>query len=219
MRKFNVLFIGVITIGIFMLPAVISTFTGSHDYIAPENVECQTCHPDVYDELLNSQDDHTHANAAWNHKQILDCQECHIVSDFGGSPGSGHAARRVDCAICHNKTLYELGGDEYMLLGHNMGSGEDKENLYYEYGMDCSDCHFESGHHGQDPVDIGTVYETITNVSAAHNTFYENAINDTELLGGTESCVACHSHVDFTITAPLGKNMTYTPSSGSFDRQ
>jgi len=216
MRKFNVLFIGVIAIGIFMLPAVISTFIGSHDYIAPENVECQTCHPDVYNELLNSQDDHTHANAAWEHKQILDCQECHIVSDFGGSPGSGHAARRVDCAICHNKTLYESNGDSYRDMGHNMSQGT---GIFYEYGMNCPDCHFGNGHHGQDPVDIGTVYETINQSSAAHNSFYENAINDTELLGGTESCVACHSHVDFTITAPLGKNMSYNPNSGLFNRQ
>ncbi len=221
MNKFNILFIGTIAIGIFMLPAVISTFTGSHDYIAPENVECQTCHQDIFEELENSKDDRVHASDGWHAKQTFDCDECHTVKDVGGAtPGNGHAANTVDCGSCHNKTQFEESGASYFDWAHVWSEGT---GLYYEYEMwypqNCADCHTHWGTPPTEGMYIDDVYETIVNTSAPHNNFYENAKNDTELLGASESCVACHSHVDFTITAPLGKNMSYNPNSGLFNRQ
>ena len=59
---------------------------------------------------MSSKSEHTHANFDWTKKRALDCDECHIVSDIDGSPGPGHAARLVDCAICHDKTLFECVG-------------------------------------------------------------------------------------------------------------
>ena len=221
MEKFNTVLIGVLAIGIFMLPAVVSTFTGSHDYIAPENVECGSCHPDILAELTASADDHTHANSTWSEKQVLDCEECHTVDDIGDSPGAGHAARKVDCAICHNKTLFESGLDDgsYSDWAHAPQPAGASSGLMIEYGMDCIDCHREPSPGDNSTMFLDDVYNTITESNAAHYNFYMNAVNDTTyLLGGTESCVGCHSHVDFEITEPLGLNMTYDPLTGQFDR-
>jgi hypothetical protein len=209
MSKFTLMIIGTIAIGLFALPGVISTFSGSHEYVAPENVECQKCHPDVYAELTSSESDHTHANANWTVKQALDCNECHTVGEIGGSPGAGHAARLVDCAICHDKTLFESTGESYADWGHDLSA---------EYGMACKDCHMmgENGYEG----DLGAVYDEITNDTAAHYNFYTNSVNDTTLLGGTESCVGCHTHVEFNFTQPLGtSDMTYNPETGVFGKE
>ena len=231
MNKFNVLLIGTIAIGIFLLPNVISTFTGSHNYIAPENVNCTKCHMDVYEELHNSIDDHTHANSQWSkwytHQQgllpirkVFDCVECHSVSEVGRIPGEGHAAKKVDCAFCHNKTRYEAEtGKLYTTLGHAPNAWYMTSGLCPEYGMACTDCHRPTGNYPENLFIDDVFDDEITNISAPHHQFYENAKNDSILLGGSESCVACHSHTKFTITAPLGKNITYSPNSGLFGRE
>ncbi|HUV83323.1 MAG TPA: hypothetical protein VMW53_09660 [archaeon] len=212
MTKFNNILLATLAIGLFALPAVVSTFLGSHEYIAPENVECQKCHPELYAELISSQSDHTHANADWTKKQALDCNECHTVSDLGGSPGGGHAARLVDCAICHNKVLFESTGESYLNWGHNVNDGT---GIYYEYGMGCKDCHIvgANGYYGN----LSAVYFEIVDPNAAHYNFYMNSLNDSTLLGGSESCVGCHTHVDLTFTQPIGiSNLTYNPKTGKF---
>jgi len=210
MSKFALMIIGTIAIGLFALPGVISTFAGSHEYVAPENVECQKCHPDVLAELMSSESEHTHANNNWTEKQFLDCNECHIVGELGGSPGAGHAARLVDCAICHNKTLFESTGESYMDWAHDMDAGT---GIMYEYGMACPDCHTPTG-------DIDWCYDEITDSNAAHYNFYMNSVNDSTLLGGSESCIGCHAHVEFTFTEPLGTyNMTYDPVTGEFGKE
>jgi len=70
MSKFNLILLATLAIVVFALPGVVTTFSGSHEYVAPENVECQKCHPDVYAELMSSQSEHTHANADWTKKTI-----------------------------------------------------------------------------------------------------------------------------------------------------
>ena len=215
MSKFNLILLATLAIGMFALPGVVSTFSGSHEYVAPENVECQKCHPDVYAELMSSQSEHTHANADWTKKQAFDCDECHTVSDLGGSPGGGHAARLVDCAICHNKTLFESTGESYQDWAHIMSGPDAGTGIKYEYGMDaphCRDCHTPTG-------DIDWCYDEITDSKAAHYNFYMNSVNDSTLLGGSESCVGCHTHVDFTFTQPIGtSDLTYNPNTGEFGR-
>jgi len=149
-------------------------------------------------------------------KQSLDCDECHIVSDLGGSPGAGHAARLVDCAICHNKTLFESAGGAgrpYMNWAHSPGPGNPTSGLLFEYGMDCPDCHTPTG-------DIDWCYDEIIDPTAAHYNFYMNSVNDTTLLGGSESCVGCHTHVEFNFTQSLGtSDMTYNPETGEFGKE
>lgn len=214
MTRFNILLIGMIALGLFLLPGVISTFTGSHSYVAPENVECQKCHQDVFAELQASQADHVHANANWTNKQIFDCNECHTVSDLGGSPGTGHAARTVDCAICHNKTLFESTGESYYDWAHD----SQDEGIYFEYGMYCLDCHYFSDE-GL-PVFIDEVYENIVLEEAAHNQYFLNAMNDSTLLGGSEACVSCHTNVDFVMTDTLRTySMNYNSLTGEISRE
>lgn len=215
MSKFSLMLIATISIGIFALPVVISTFSGSHAYVAGPSVECTKCHADVYNELLSSQSNHTHANADWTEKQVFDCDECHTVSGIGGSPGGGHAAQRVDCGFCHNKTAYESKGASYENWAHNFATST---GLKFKYGMACSDCH--RGSPSASTMFLDWVYMNITKPTAAHNPFYLNALNDDTLLGGTEACVGCHTHVEVKFSKPLGgMNMTYDPVTGEFGKE
>jgi len=234
MSKFTLMIIGTIAIGLFALPGVISTFSGSHDYIAPENVQCATCHPEVLAELSDSQDDHTHANANWTKKQTLDCVECHTVSGIGDSPAVGHAAQKVDCDFCHDNSLFS--GDDYLNWAHDF---DDNTGLYYDYGMQCDSCHRPSNetgaivhpycdgncHHPEsadllERMFLDDVYENIVDPDAAHVGFYENSLTSDLLLGGSESCIGCHTHMDFNMTNPLATaGMTYDPLTGVFEKE
>lgn len=219
MSKFTLMIIGTIAIGLFALPGVISTFSGSHDYIAPENVNCMTCHPEVLVELENSKNDHTHANANWTVKETLDCVECHTVSGVGDNPAVGHAAQKVDCDFCHADSSFSPG--DYSDWAHAPTSGGATSGLLVEYGMACDDCHrSEGGASNKANMFLDDVYENIIHEDAAHVGFYYNADNDTTLLGGTESCIGCHTHIVFNMTQPLGTSgMTYNPGTGVFGKE
>jgi nitrate/TMAO reductase-like tetraheme cytochrome c subunit len=207
MVKYNLMLIATIAIGIFALPIVSSTFSGSHAYIAGENVECLKCHADVEAELASSSTNHTHANDDWTVKQMLDCDECHNVSGIGESLGGGHAAQKVDCAFCHDNTTFGIGYFDFM------------HGLRVEYGMDCLDCHYGTDYDETDMF-LDDVFNEITLETAAHYTFYQNAVNDSTLLGGTESCVGCHTHAEVNFTQPLGTySMTYDPITGVFGKE
>jgi hypothetical protein len=218
--KYNLMLIATIAIGIFALPIVSSTFSGSHAYVAGENVECLKCHADVEAELASSSTNHTHANDAWTVKQVLDCDECHNVSGIGESLGGGHAAQKVDCAFCHNKTVFGGGATDYRDFMHDLRD---------EYGMspgsppgpqDCSSCHDPAISGYANNMFLDDVFNEITLETAAHYTFYQNAVNDSTLLGGTESCVGCHTHAEVNFTQPLGTySMTYNPITGTFGKE
>lgn len=224
MNKFGIMLIGVLAIGMFLLPSVISTFSGSHDYVAPENVECEKCHDDVYAELLLSADDHTHANTNWTEKQVFDCLECHTVDSIGDNPGAGHAARIVDCAICHDKDVFEAepgSAGTYSDWAHAPTSVGFTSGLLVEYGMACTDCHRSDSPANKANMFLDDVYTTINDTDAAHYTFYVNsdAVGD-DLLGTTESCVGCHTHVEFDIDGQLGYDvMTYDAENGTFGHE
>ena len=236
MGKYNLMLVATIAIGVFALPMVVSTFSGSHAYVAGENVECLKCHADVEAELASSSTNHTHANDDWA-KTPLDCDECHNVSGIGASVGGGHAAQKVNCAFCHNKSTY-TGGDLTSLTYRNWAHDFDNlTGLYYEYEMNCDSCHSTELDHGycsmpggcHNPGDwdeysanmfLDDVFNEITLETAAHYTFYQNAVDDETLLGGTESCVGCHTHVEMNFTEPLGTySMTYDPITGTFDKE
>lgn len=215
MSKFTLLLIGTIAIGMFALPGVVSTFSGSHDYIAPENVDCTTCHPEVYEELLSSVDDHTHAGYTPSGEEwTLDCVECHTVSGIGDSPAVGHAAQKVDCDFCHDRSLFSE--NDYSEWAHYWTEGT---GLLYKYEMECDACH-RTGVYDAGSMFIDDVYVNIINNDSAHVGFFNNADNDSTLLGASESCIGCHAHVTFTFTQPLGTaNMTYNPETGEFAKE
>lgn len=221
MNKFGIMLIGVLAIGMFLLPSVISTFSGSHDYVAPENVQCEKCHDDVYAELLLSIDDHTHANANWlPEKQVFDCNECHTVDAIGDSSAAGHAARKVDCAICHDKTVFGSGPD-YSDWAHAPSPIGATSGLMVEYGMACTDCHRDDDPANSGNMFLDDVYLTINDPEAAHYDFYMNSdVEGDDLLGTTESCVGCHTHVGFDLDGQLGYDtMTYDALTGTFGHE
>jgi hypothetical protein len=212
MSKFVLMLIGTLAIGMFALPGVVSTFSGSHDYIAPENVECMTCHPEVYQELVNSVDDHTHAGISVSGDEwTLECVECHTVSGIGDNPSLGHAAQKVDCDYCHDNTSFS--GRNYFKWAHNF---DNQTGLYYKYDMECNACH-RPDEYNIAGMFLDDVYVNIVNPNAAHFGFYNSSLDSELLLGASEACIGCHTHVDFNMTEPLGtSNMTYNPLTGEF---
>jgi len=209
MSKFALMIIGTIAIGIFALPGVISTFSGSHDYIAPENVDCMKCHQAVYNDILGSIENHTHAGytATADEAWTLDCVECHTVSGIGDNAGGGHAAQKVDCAFCHDNASFS--GTGYEDWAHDPVDG-----LANKYDMKCSACHDMSA---EDNMFLDNVFKNIVNPDAAHSGFFDNAENSTLLLGSSEACVACHTHMEFNMTEPIGgRGMTYDMGTGVF---
>ncbi|MCG7849495.1 MAG: hypothetical protein MIO93_10005, partial [ANME-2 cluster archaeon] len=119
--------------------------------------------------------------------------------------------------ICHNKTLFESTGESYLDWAHDVQGFGTGTGIMYEYGMnnDCGNCHFigNNGYWGN----LSLVYDEIIEPNAAHYNFYMNSVNDSTLLGGSESCVGCHTHVDLTFTQPIGtSDLTYNPKTGEF---
>jgi hypothetical protein len=217
MSKFNLMIIGTIAIGVFALPMVIATFSGSHEYIAPENVDCLKCHPDVQADLDASVSNHTHAGVRSDGSEwTLFCTDCHTVSGIGLSPGGGHAAQKVDCGYCHNGSNFDfVGAYEWwhtaptsIVVEHNLNAPSE-----------CKACHRIGDTFEYHPF-IYEVFNEISLETAAHNGFYENALNDDTLLGASEACVGCHTHAEINFTQPLGSfNMVYDPVAGTFEKE
>ena len=212
MSKFNLILIGTLAIGMFALPGVVSTFSGSHEYIAPENVDCMKCHQGVYNDILGSIDNHTHAGYSTSGEEwTLDCVECHTVSGIGDNVGGGHAAQKVDCAFCHDNSSFS--GNDYYEWAHNF---IDSTGLLYNYDMKCDACH-RLDMDLKEGMFLDDVFKNIVIPDAAHSGFFDNAVNSTLLLGPSEACVGCHTHVDFNMTEPPGgRGMTYDMVSGVF---
>lgn len=213
MSKFNLMLIATIAIGVFALPMVVATFSGSHEYVAPENVECQKCHPDVQADLDASVSNHTHAGVRSDGSEwTLFCTDCHAVSGIGLSPGGGHAAQKVDCGFCHNGSNF---GPDAWNWWHN------ETGLLQVHEMKCTACHREEDMlNGDYHPFIYEVFNEITLETAAHNGFYLNALNDDTLKGASEACVGCHTHAEINFTQPLGSfSMIYDPVDGTFGKE
>jgi hypothetical protein len=191
LNKNLLLFTAVIAIGLFMIPNALSLFSGQHTFYAGENVSCQKCHQDIYDELANSADSTAHRTSA-----LQSCQGCHITGNISQVPydattnmswfnqsvttnANAHAAITLECIACHQ------GVDEEI-------TGSDAAHAKY---------YFNSSYTANTTAGLSQQNQTVI-----------------ALKGANTACVGCHTHtaVNLTWVRSGGYNMTVNGTTGSW---
>ena len=189
-----IVFLAVVAI---VLPPTVSLFLGQHNWYdidaAGNQIPCQKCHADVYEELNNSGSDY-HKN--WGTPGVADeddCRGCHqanasitYASGDGTSATAGlqaHAASTIACMYCH--------GDQ--ASGAPVAGGFGLSNLANDTGA-----------------------------YAAHKDFVDSAgLNSDILLDENEACIACHTHVavkiNFTHYRAMEFDVNYNTLTGDYE--
>ena len=204
-RRFVLLLVAVLAIGLFALPSTIAMFGGQHNWYGlgddGNQVPCEKCHADIYDEMSNT----------GPHKN-MSCWYCHRTANLtgytyasgdgvGSTPGvEAHAASTVECMECH------AGLSDGTNCGDcHMGATSEHPVEWTDTSL-CADCHLEYpavGPHFTNGVSAGgfnmTVYSADTGVNAAHMAFVEDANADPLMEGANEACITCHTHTAIDI--------------------
>jgi len=186
------------------VPSIFAKISGQHGFIEGEAVECATCHPTISDQLMASS---AHAGTlldgtAWS----LDCEACHDVG-FIAAQGA-HAASTIPCSGCHENQ------DVAFWHGIQIEGQDARDFLKAEPEFDPpNDCGIECHSTGKTAL-VGNTPEGELALDS-HEEFYHAAINSTILLHADESCVACHTVAEKTITIPE-KTLTYNADTNEF---
>lgn len=197
--KILLLSIAVISVGLFAMPSTLSLFVGQHTFYTGENVSCQKCHQDIFDEMTSGASQVHKAAIFTSSGTTPGCQGCHRTntSAITGIPVNGtyttstytlnvttnpnaHSAVTLECVACHTGVPAELTGSD------------EAHTIYY----------YRSLYNPNQTLNPGTV---------------QNQSNVT-LKGANTACVGCHTHVAVNIswTRRPGYNMTVDSSTGSW---
>ena len=171
MRKRTILLaVSVLCAGILIMPYTVSLFSAQHDWKAPGDVDCITCHTDM-----------TYPGSGYMHSTLgggsgqAYCKACHQISSGTGEGVTGaggwddeHAAVTVECLDCHEVAIGGL-----------------TEDVWYDDGVDA--------------LGPGSHYINITS-EAHHNmtgsvTNSEGAWASEYLAGNNEACISCHTNI------------------------
>jgi len=180
-----------------VLPPTVSLFVGQHNWYnidaAGNQIPCQKCHADVFEELNSSGSDY-HKN--WGTSGVADeddCRGCHqantsitYASGDGTSAQPGlqaHAASTIACMYCHGNQS----------TGAPVAGGFGLSNLANDTGA-----------------------------YAAHKDFVVSAgTNSNILLDENEACIACHTHVavkiNFTHYGAMEFDVNYNTQTGAYE--
>lgn len=104
-----------------------------------------------------------------------DCSQCHSKADTQLHNSPVH--RNLSCIDCHNKS----------------SSTECEVN---RSKIECMECH--QGYHPAGGFGL-TANSNDTGSRAAHIGFIGDAMNDSNMLGANEACIACHTHTPVKI--------------------
>jgi len=181
--KIALIVVVLLAIGVLVLPSTVSLFAGQHYWYDIESsgnqIPCQKCHADVYEEL-NQSNYHLGANSVADED---DCRFCHqantsITYASGDTPYTAgveaHAASTISCAYCH----LDPG-----VSGAPPAGG---------FGLADS-----------------TFYANDSGTYAAHLDFVTSAATDSLLEDSNEACIACHTHVAVKINFTHYKAMEF----------
>ncbi len=195
--KLVLLAIALVAVGTAVMPQTVSLFAGQHWWYnisgTGNQVPCQKCHADVFEELALS-NFHTHWSASgWN----------------ASVPGQ---ADQYDCAACHRSNL----SIQYALVNGSVTNYQPGKQAHAASVVACMLCHqinassatwapgyYAGGFNITSFVKAGIIspspynYSNATNngLQAAHNAFIAMAIKNKTFPDSTEACVACHTHV------------------------
>ncbi len=177
--KVILLTIVIFAVGMLVMPQTASLFAGQHWWYNisgnGNQVPCQKCHADVYEELKDSY--HKNMGCAC-HRANLSITYAEVkngkITDY--QPGKqAHAATTVACMLCHqinaslNSSMPGPFAGTFNITAFGVKSNYRYSNL------------------------------TFTGMCSAHNSFVANAIKNNTLRDSTEACVACHMKVNITI--------------------
>lgn len=131
--KILLLSIAVISVGLFAMPSTLSLFSGQHTFVEGQNVACQKCHADIFEEIGGSLNQvHTASNFTGVANLGGACQGCHRTGNITGIRYNGtintgnlsnfsqnvtvnpnaHAAVTLECIACHAGVPAEFGSEE-----------------------------------------------------------------------------------------------------------
>jgi len=192
--KLVLLTIALIAISTAVMPQTVSLFAGQHWWYnisgVGNQVPCQKCHADVFEELALS-NFHVNWSASGLNTSVpgqadqYDCAACHrsnlsiqyalvngSVTNY--TPGKqAHAASVVACMLCHQANASkDTWAPGYYAGGFNVTAVLGPNATPYEYSN-----------------------ATYNGLYAAHNAFIAMAIKNKTFPDSTEACVACHTHV------------------------
>lgn len=200
-NKIMLLAIAVISVGLFAMPTTLSLFSGQHTFYAGEDVKCEKCHQDIYNEMTST----SSGSTAHRTTALQACEGCHksTVAGFSGNvPFNGtsnlsytytlnitsnpnaHAAVTLECIACHQGVPAELAGSQ-----------EAHTSFYFNATYSASIVTNASGYTG-----------TTQNQTAI------------ALKGANTACVGCHTHTIMNITWSRrpGYNMNVDSSTGAW---
>jgi len=172
--------------------------------VFPYQLPCEKCHADIFDELKQSAF-HRWDGSKWNWSSgatSVDntaCYGCHranksiTYAKVGKSPTQvtpgkqAHAASVVACMLCHQFNASEAlrrtdAGVPGNLTGFEAGGFDNP----YPAGT-------------TPPYNYTNISAGFTGGHAAHQTFIERAIAETEMLDANEACIACHTRAPVRI--------------------
>ena len=205
--------IAVIGIGIFALPGTIAMFGGQHNWYdlgpAGNDVPCEKCHADIYDEMNNYYMPH----------RTYPCSHCHRTYGFGGDnyvyadgTGSGsqpgqeaHAASTVECMECHDLNWYKappvdhhMSDPAYATCGWG-GYPEGPRNCHALPRTGWNIDQIRAGGFGITSNQTPVSWSGDTGNASAHRQFVLDSINNSLMDGSNEACITCHTHTAIDI--------------------
>jgi len=190
--KIALVIVLLLAIGVLVLPSTVSLFAGQHywyDLEAQGNqVPCQKCHADVFEELNNSPYHLGQGTPGVADEQ--DCTFCHQANTsitYASADGAGaqmgeqaHAASTIQCMYCHGNQA----------IGAPLAGGFGLTGLANDTGTYAAHSDFVQSAAFSEP-NTGEVWP---------------------LLGENEACIACHTHVAVKINFTHYKAMEFNVS-------
>lgn len=105
-EKLVLLLLAVVAIGMFALPSTLAMYSGQHEFVGADEVDCNKCHGStdaIYGEL-----------SAGTAHELFTCKQCHGFSNAtlttpNANGTEGHAATvAISCVDCHAESALYL---------------------------------------------------------------------------------------------------------------
>lgn len=143
-EKLVLLLLAVMAIGMFALPSTLAMYSGQHEFVDADSVDCDKCHSSgdiIYGEL-----------AAGNAHEMFTCKDCHGFSNSTvDTPNTddgtlGHAATvAISCVDCHaeidigTKNMTGLDPDGVTVVNEITDTDAAHKSMYNYYDVTVGD--------------------------------------------------------------------------------
>jgi hypothetical protein len=216
--KIILLSFAVVAVGLFALPSTMSLFSGQHTWYDVEDIKCQKCHQDIYEELQNSA---YHGGFETSYGNA--CGRCHVSTASYNSTGgfntfnktganlskqqwiayksrstaitgrvnfTAHAAITVECLACHGTSNLTQGSNSPLNL---MADQEAHRPFYY-----ASVSNKAVGDINYTSLKAAGIINPAGNVPQWYSTSGNQTV--VQLKGTNAACIGCHTHATVNIT-------------------